>query len=132
MSQDAQLYLLKGQYHEISNFFEGLKNQINTFCICADGLLFFCFLVVKKILFKFLRASRKTLANSGDFTGRCIRISNSCGTSLSSPAYGTIYRIKGSFLNAATSILKRVSVRIFKTGKCFHRSQQKLEFTFSQ
>jgi hypothetical protein len=32
----------------------------------------------------------------------------------SSPAYGTIYRITGGFLNAATSILKRVSVGIFK------------------
>jgi hypothetical protein len=29
-------------------------------------------------------------------------------------AYGTNYRITGSFLNAATSILIRVSVRIFK------------------
>jgi hypothetical protein len=29
-------------------------------------------------------------------------------------AYGTSYRITGSFLNAATSILIRVSVRIFK------------------
>ncbi len=49
----------------------------------------------------------------------------------SSPAYGTIYRITGVFLNAATSILKRVSVRIFKISKCIHRSKQKLEFPFS-
>jgi hypothetical protein len=52
-------------------------------------------------------------------------------TIISAPAYGTIYRITGSFLNAATSILKRVSVRIFKIHKCFHRSKQKLEFPFS-
>jgi hypothetical protein len=29
----------------------------------------------------------------------------------SSPAYGTVYKITGGFLNAAKSILKRVSVR---------------------
>ena len=28
---------LKGQCHEMNNFFEGLKNKISTFCICADG-----------------------------------------------------------------------------------------------
>jgi hypothetical protein len=44
----------------------------------------------------------------------------------SSSAYGEIYRITGCFLNAATSILKRVSVRIFKISNCFHRSKQKL------
>ncbi len=32
-----QVTLLKGLCHEISNFFEGLKNQISTFCICADS-----------------------------------------------------------------------------------------------
>jgi hypothetical protein len=31
-----------------------------------------------------------------------------------SAAYGTIYRITGGFLDAATSILKRVSLRFFK------------------
>jgi hypothetical protein len=49
----------------------------------------------------------------------------------SSPANGTMYRIPGGFLNAATSILKVVSVRIFKISKCFHGSKQKLEFPFS-
>jgi hypothetical protein len=49
----------------------------------------------------------------------------------SSPAYGTIYRIAGGFLNAAKSILKRVSVRIFKISKSFHRSKQKLEIPIS-
>jgi hypothetical protein len=27
---------LKGQCHEMNNSFEGLKNQISTFCISAD------------------------------------------------------------------------------------------------
>jgi hypothetical protein len=50
--------------------------------------------------------------------------------SQSSPAYGTIYRITGGFLNATTSILKRISVRIFTTRKCFHKRKQKIEFLF--
>jgi hypothetical protein len=48
-----------------------------------------------------------------------------------SPAFAIIYRITGS-LNAATSILNRVLVRIFKISQCFHRSKQKYEFPFSQ
>jgi hypothetical protein len=28
---------LKRHCHKMNNFFEGLKNQISTFCICADG-----------------------------------------------------------------------------------------------
>jgi hypothetical protein len=36
---------------------------------------------------------------------------------VSCQAYGIIYRITGGFLNAATSILKRVSVMIFKISK---------------
>ncbi len=28
---------LKGQCNEINNFLEGLKNQISTFCLSADG-----------------------------------------------------------------------------------------------
>jgi hypothetical protein len=28
---------LKGLCHEMNNLFEGLKNQISTFCICADS-----------------------------------------------------------------------------------------------
>jgi hypothetical protein len=51
--------------------------------------------------------------------------------SISSPAYGTIYRITGGFLNAATSSLKRDSLRIFELSKSFHRSKPKLEFPFS-
>jgi hypothetical protein len=33
---------------------------------------------------------------------------------------------------AATNILKRVSVRIFKISKCFLRSKKKLEIAFSR
>ncbi len=57
---------LKGQCHEMNNFFEDLKNQVS-FCICADACKFFCILIVKKTFFKFLLASMKTLTNSGDF-----------------------------------------------------------------
>jgi hypothetical protein len=46
-------------------------------------------------------------------------------------ALRAIYRITGNFLNAATSILKRLSVRIFKIITCFYRSKQKFEFPFS-
>jgi hypothetical protein len=28
---------LEGQCHKMTDFFEGLKNQISIFCICADG-----------------------------------------------------------------------------------------------
>jgi hypothetical protein len=42
------------------------------------------------------------------------------------PAYRTIYRVTGGFLNAARSILKRVSVRIFRISKWCHRSKPKL------
>jgi hypothetical protein len=35
--------------------------------------LFFCILLLRKILFKFLLASMKTLINPGDFTGSRIR-----------------------------------------------------------
>jgi hypothetical protein len=28
---------LKGKFHEMNDFFEGLKYQINIFCISADG-----------------------------------------------------------------------------------------------
>jgi hypothetical protein len=47
------------------------------------------------------------------------------------PSYGTIYRIIGGFLNAATSFLKRVSVRIFKICKCvFIKASKNLNFYF--
>jgi hypothetical protein len=59
-------------------------------------------------------------------------LQNFLNFSLSSPSYETIYRITGGFLNAATSILKRVSVRIFKISKCFHRCKKKLESIFSK
>ncbi len=58
--------LLKGQYHEMNNFFGGLKNQISNFCIGADG---FASSICRKVLFKFLLASMKTLTNYEYFTG---------------------------------------------------------------
>jgi hypothetical protein len=91
----------------------------------------------RKVLFKFLLVSLKTLTNSGYFTGSLIRIpqrdfgasvqplkiptvnhlpnmkSNTIITRFkilkSSPAYGIVYRIIGGFLYAATSSLKRVT-----------------------
>jgi hypothetical protein len=93
----------------------------------------------------------KALTNSGDFTGSRIRISNSGGTSQkntliqplkkqpvyhlplqiffnfspSSPAFGTICRITGGRNKHFEGGFK------ISTGKCFHRSKQKLEFPFS-
>jgi hypothetical protein len=46
--------------------------------------------------------------------------------SKSSSAYGTVYKIIGGFLYAATRSLKRVAGRIFTISKCFHRSKPKL------
>jgi hypothetical protein len=66
----------------MNNFFEGLKNQISTFCICTDGfLILFASSLLRKILLKFLLVSMKTLTNSGDFTGSRIRISNTGSSS---------------------------------------------------
>jgi hypothetical protein len=48
----------------------------------------------------------------------------------SSPAYSTIYRIISGFLNATTSILKRVSVRILKILSAFMKSSKNLNFHF--
>ncbi len=43
---------LKGQCHEMNNFFEGLKNQISTFCISASMVFnFHCIFIVKKNTF---------------------------------------------------------------------------------
>jgi hypothetical protein len=49
----------------------------------------------------------------------------------SSPAYGINYRITGGFLNAAISILKRVTGKIFTISTCFHRSKPKLYLLIS-
>jgi hypothetical protein len=49
----------------------------------------------------------------------------------SSPPYGTIYRITGGFLYAATSSLKRDIGRIFTISKSFHKSKPKLCLLFS-
>ncbi len=59
----------------MNNFFEGLKNQINIFCIGADGFeIFLPPPMSRKVLFKFLLACIKTLNNSRYFTGS--RITN--------------------------------------------------------
>jgi hypothetical protein len=78
MKRRSQVFPIKGQCHEMKNWFEGLKNQISTFCIGADDFKNFCIFNVMKstgtVLFKFLHAFMKTLTNSGYFTGSCIRI----------------------------------------------------------
>ncbi len=66
--------ILKGQCLEMNNFFEGLKNQISTFCIGADDFNFFASSMYRKELFKFLLASVITLTNYEYFTGSRIRI----------------------------------------------------------
>ncbi len=54
--------ILNGQCHEMNNFFEGLKNQISAFFMCADSFFYFLHLdCQEKILFKFLLAYMKTL-----------------------------------------------------------------------
>jgi hypothetical protein len=76
----------------------------------------------------------KTLADSGDFTENRIIISFlayeifvvSLSTCQQFRENALLFKITGGFLNAATSILKRVSVRIFKISKCFHKSKQKI------
>jgi|688.fasta_scaffold1312418_1 hypothetical protein len=53
----------------------------------------------------------------------------------SSPANGTIYRITGGFLNSATSILKRVSLRIFKfigSSSVFIEARKNFHFLLSK
>ncbi len=40
---------LKGQWHEVNNIFDGLKNQVITFCIGAVGFsIFFCIFCYEK------------------------------------------------------------------------------------
>jgi hypothetical protein len=51
--------------------------------------------------------------------------------SKSSPAYGTVYKIIGGFLYAATSSMKSVTGGIFTISKCFHRSKPKLYLLIS-
>jgi hypothetical protein len=48
----------------------------------------------------------------------------------SSPAYGTIYRITGGSLKAATSILKRVSEGSSKLVSVFMEASKNLNFHF--
>ncbi len=49
LTKSSILCPLKGLCHEMNNFFEGLKNQISTFCICAYSYKFFSCLVMEKI-----------------------------------------------------------------------------------
>ncbi len=56
----------------MNNFFKVL---IRAFCIIADGFeIFVASVLFRKILFKALLDSMKTLTNSGDFAGSRIRI----------------------------------------------------------
>jgi hypothetical protein len=41
-----------------------------------------------------------------------------------------LFQITDGFLNAAASIWKRASAKIFKISKCFHNSKQKFNFYF--
>ncbi len=41
-----------------------------------------------------------------------------------------LFKITGGFLNAATIILKRVSVRILKFSRCFIKASQNFTFYF--
>jgi hypothetical protein len=62
------LFTLKGQCHEMNNFFEGLKNQISTYFLYrCRRFLNFCIFNFRTVLFKFLHASLKTLINSWIF-----------------------------------------------------------------
>jgi hypothetical protein len=47
----------------MNNLFEGLKNQISTYCICADGFYFSATLLWRKWKIKSWLASLKTLTN---------------------------------------------------------------------
>jgi hypothetical protein len=42
------------------------------------------------------------------------------------PCYRPVFSVTGGFLYAATGPVKRVTGRIFKISKCFHRSKEKL------
>jgi hypothetical protein len=44
-----QIFFFQGIVHEMNKFFEGLKNQISTFCVCADSFKKILLLVIKKI-----------------------------------------------------------------------------------
>jgi hypothetical protein len=46
-------------------------------------------------------------------------------------AFGTVYRIIGGFLYAATSSMKRVTGRIFTISGVFIEASQNLSFIFS-
>jgi hypothetical protein len=64
-------------------------------------------------------------------SGSRVRIPDPQHCPKSFPTYGTVYRIIGGFLYAATSSLKRLTGRIFTISKCFHRSMPKLYLLLS-
>jgi hypothetical protein len=62
---------LKGQCHEMNNFLKVLKIKSE---LSVYETMVFWILIVKKNTLKFLLAYKKTLTNSGDFTGSHFRI----------------------------------------------------------
>jgi hypothetical protein len=62
----------------MNNFFEGLKNQISTFCICAESLKVFCCLGTEKLKDKELATSMKTLTNCENTSSNPLQIA-CCG-----------------------------------------------------
>ncbi len=67
-------------------------------------MVFFASQLLRKILFKFLFASMKTVTNSGDFTGSRIRISDYGGTSKK------IGNLHSAFANNLPDILKSITL----------------------
>ncbi len=68
--------ILKGQCHDINNFFEGLKNQNSNFCIGALIVFkFFCIFNVLKSTFQVPACFYENTCYF-IFTGSCIRISS--------------------------------------------------------
>ncbi len=83
----------------------------------------------KLVLARFsLAGNLKKLSNGGSVAMDSVMKSNSVTCFKIISGYGTIYRIIGGFLYAATSSLKRAPGRIFTSSKCFHRRSQNLIF----
>jgi hypothetical protein len=62
-SQLSEVWLLKGQCHEIDIFLKVLKILISTFCVCADGFQGLKKLSLPYTIINFLFASLKLLTN---------------------------------------------------------------------
>jgi hypothetical protein len=92
----------------MNNFFKGLKNQISTFCVSADGCLSFnASLLFRKILL--------TLTNFGDFTGSSIRISTPHPPIRLAATQNSIHPLNKPTVNSPPDILKSNTVTRFKT-----------------